>query len=189
MCTFPDIPVKKLRYSALIRERGGVGYYPTSATPFVHLDTDRVRAWPRVPRMELALLFPNGRTQHVPDDGGPITPEDVRSARAANSEVAQQIAEFHDLRTRPKPPIQVASLAPSLPQLLMQPRPWSGRPRSARAPPTESGLRSRRWRTNRCRSSSSARCRPPARARPRSCASGEMRVAAADPDTARHWIA
>ena len=44
---FPDVPVKKLRYSALIRERGGVGYYPTSATPFVHLDTDRVRAWPR----------------------------------------------------------------------------------------------------------------------------------------------
>ena len=46
---FPDVPVKKLRYSALIRERGVVGYYPTSATPFVHLDTDRVRAWPRLP--------------------------------------------------------------------------------------------------------------------------------------------
>ena len=83
---FPDVPVKKLRYSALIRERGGVGYYPTSAIPFVHVDTDRVRAWPRLPRMELALLFPNGHTQHVPDDGGPITPEDVRRARAANSE-------------------------------------------------------------------------------------------------------
>jgi uncharacterized protein YcbK (DUF882 family) len=120
---FPDVPVKKLRYSALIRERGGVGYYPASATPFVHMDTDRVRAWPRVTRTELALLFPNGRSQHVPDDGGPITPEDVRRARAANSEVAQQIAEFHELRTRPKAPIQVASLAPSLPQLLMPPRP------------------------------------------------------------------
>ena len=63
---FPDVPVKQLRYSALIRERGGVGYYPTSATPFVHIDTDRVRAWPRLPRQELALLFPNGRTQHCP---------------------------------------------------------------------------------------------------------------------------
>jgi uncharacterized protein YcbK (DUF882 family) len=83
--TFPDVPVRKLRYSALIRERGGVGYYPTSATPFVHIDTDRVRAWPRATRMELALLFPNGRTQHVPDDGGSITPEDVRLSRASNS--------------------------------------------------------------------------------------------------------
>jgi uncharacterized protein YcbK (DUF882 family) len=119
---FPDVPVKKLRYSALIRERGGVGYYPTSATPFVHMDTDRVRAWPRVTRTELALLFPNGRTQHVPDDGGPITPEDVRKARAADSEVAQQIAEFHALRTQAKAPMQVASLTPSLPQLLMPPR-------------------------------------------------------------------
>jgi uncharacterized protein YcbK (DUF882 family) len=60
---FPDVPLRNLRYSALIRERGGVGYYPTSALPFVHVDTDRVRAWPRLPRYELALLFPNGRTQ------------------------------------------------------------------------------------------------------------------------------
>ena len=182
--TFPDIPVKKLRYSALIRERGGVGYYPTSATPFVHLDTDRVRAWPRVPRMELALLFPNGRTQHVPDDGGPITPEDVRKARAANSEVAQQIAEFHDLRTRPKAPIQVASLAPSLPQLLMQPRPVDR--------PAPLGTRP----TDRERASLAALAdeplprlviAPTPASRPRSATasvtSGEMRVAAANPDT------
>ncbi|HEX2338275.1 MAG TPA: DUF882 domain-containing protein, partial [Hyphomicrobiaceae bacterium] len=89
---FPDVPIKKLRYSALIRERGGVGYYPTSAIPFVHIDTDRVRAWPRLPRNELALLFPNGRTQHVPEDGDPISMEDVKRARASNSELVQQIA-------------------------------------------------------------------------------------------------
>jgi hypothetical protein len=81
-----------------------------------------VRAWPRVTRTELALLFPSGHTQHVPDDGGPITPEDVRRARAANSEVAQQIAEFLEQRARPKAPIQVASLMPSLPQLLSAPK-------------------------------------------------------------------
>jgi hypothetical protein len=120
---FPDVPVKKLRYSALIRERGGVGYYPTSALPFVHLDTDRVRAWPRLPRTELALLFPGGRTQHLPSDGEPITKDDVRKAKAAQGEVAEQIAEFHELRTRPKAPIQVAALTPSLPQLLTPPRP------------------------------------------------------------------
>ncbi len=36
--TFPDIPLKQMRYSALIRERGGVGYYPTSGIPFVHVE-------------------------------------------------------------------------------------------------------------------------------------------------------
>jgi uncharacterized protein YcbK (DUF882 family) len=120
--TFPDVPVKKLRYSALIRERGGVGYYPTSATPFVHIDTDRVRAWPRLPRQELALLFPDGRTQHLPEDGGPITPEDARRARAGNAELAQQIAEVVQLHAHPRPPMQIATLGPSLPQLLSPPR-------------------------------------------------------------------
>jgi uncharacterized protein YcbK (DUF882 family) len=120
---FPDVPVKKLRYSALIRERGGVGYYPTSAIPFVHIDTDRVRAWPRLPRNELALLFPNGRTQHVPDDGEPISMEDVRRARAGNTQLVAQLAEFHQQRSQPRTSMQVASLTPSLPQLLAPPRP------------------------------------------------------------------
>jgi uncharacterized protein YcbK (DUF882 family) len=119
---FPDVPVKRLRYSALIRERGGVGYYPTSATPFVHLDTDRVRAWPRLPRAELALLFPNGRTQHIPADGEPLTKADVRKARAENPALVAEVAAFNDLRARPKAPIQVASLTPPLPQLVGPPR-------------------------------------------------------------------
>ncbi|HXF52726.1 MAG TPA: DUF882 domain-containing protein [Hyphomicrobiaceae bacterium] len=106
---FPDVPLKHLRYSALIRERGGVGYYPTSATPFVHLDTDRVRSWPRLPRHELALLFRNGRTQHVPVDGEPITPEDVSNARQSQAELAVEIAQFHELRQRPKTAVLLAS--------------------------------------------------------------------------------
>ena len=100
---FPDVPVKKLRYSALIRERGGVGYYPTSAIPFVHIDTDRVRAWPRLPRAGACPAVPQRPHPARAADGGPITPEDVRRARAANKELAAQIAEFHELRTRPKP--------------------------------------------------------------------------------------
>jgi len=95
---FPDVPVRNLRYSALIRERGGVGYYPTSAIPFVHVDTDRVRSWPRLPRHELALLFPSGATRHLPADGGPITPSDVASAQKAHRDLALQVAQFHDLR-------------------------------------------------------------------------------------------
>ncbi len=95
---FPDVPVQRLRYSALIRERGGVGYYPTSALPFVHVDTARVRAWPRLPRNELALLFPSGRTQHMPADGGPLTSEDARSARVRLASAGGEMAAFLDLR-------------------------------------------------------------------------------------------
>lgn len=185
---FPDVPVKKLRYSALIRERGGVGYYPTSATPFVHIDTDRVRAWPRLPRAELALLFPSGHTQHQPTDGGPITPDDVRRARAADTELATQIAAFHQQRAHPKPPLQVASLAPSLPQLLSLPK-LVARP----APPPVTGTRPSDG--ERARLAALAAEPPPrlvaeptpvAHSRPTEDARwGEMRVAAADPVTNR----
>ncbi len=110
---FPDVPIKNLRYSGLIHEKGGVGYYPTSAIPFVHLDTDRVRSWPRLPRYELALLFPHGSTQHQPADGGPISKEDVRVAQARYGELSQQIATFHDSRKiGMKPGIALASATP-----------------------------------------------------------------------------
>lgn len=119
---FPDVPLKRLRYAGLVHERGGVGYYPTSGIPFVHLDTDRVRAWPRASRQELALLFPNGRTQHVAADGGSISPADVRTAMA-NTELASEISDLRRQMTEPKPPVQMASLMPSLPKLLSAPKP------------------------------------------------------------------
>jgi uncharacterized protein YcbK (DUF882 family) len=108
---FPDVELKKLRYSALIREQGGVGYYPTSALPFVHIDTDRVRHWPRLPRYELALLFPNGKSQHQPADGGPITGEDVKVAQGRYRELSQQVAAYHGFRREPKVPVAVADAA------------------------------------------------------------------------------
>jgi uncharacterized protein YcbK (DUF882 family) len=105
--TFPDIPLKQLRWSAAIREVGGIGYYPTSGIPFVHVDTGAVRAWPRIPRSELALLFPDGRTKHSPADGGSLGKDDVRKARA-NKEVATQVAAYFELRNRPKTEAEIA---------------------------------------------------------------------------------
>ena len=68
----------------------------------------RVRAWPRLPRNELALLFPNGRTKHQPADGGSISKDDVRAAQAKHPELATQIADFLDYRTKPHMPMLVA---------------------------------------------------------------------------------
>ena len=68
----PDVPLEELRYAGLRLQRGGVGFYPTSGSPFVHLDTGKVRHWPEISRQELARVFPNGRTVHVPSDGRPM---------------------------------------------------------------------------------------------------------------------
>ena len=106
--TFPDVPLKRMRYSALVRERGGVGYYPTSGIPFVHVDTANVRHWPRLPRYELALLFPSGHTKYQSAEGGSISKDDVRAAQAKHPELATQIADFLDYRTKPHMPMLVA---------------------------------------------------------------------------------
>jgi uncharacterized protein YcbK (DUF882 family) len=67
-----DVSTSKLRVIALRKQMGGVGYYPSSRTPFVHTDTGSVRHWPRMTRSQLVAVFPKGRTLHVPTDGKPL---------------------------------------------------------------------------------------------------------------------
>lgn len=88
---FPDVSAKQLRNSALVREIGGVGYYPKSALPFVHVDTGKVRHWPRLPRLELAALFPSGETKHRPRDRKPITIADARRAMKKYPQIAARM--------------------------------------------------------------------------------------------------
>lgn len=68
----PGVPLKKLRDIGLKMQGGGVGYYPTSGSPFVHMDVGNVRHWPGISRKELARVFPDGKTLHVPSDGKPL---------------------------------------------------------------------------------------------------------------------
>jgi hypothetical protein len=68
----PGVSLKKLRDIGLRMQGGGVGYYPTSGSPFVHMDVGNVRHWPGISRQELARVFPNGKTLHVPSDGKPL---------------------------------------------------------------------------------------------------------------------
>ena len=68
----PGVSTAKLRALGLREHMGGVGYYPRSNTPFVHMDTGSVRHWPRMTRAQLAKVFPNGKTIHVPTDGKPM---------------------------------------------------------------------------------------------------------------------
>lgn len=68
----PGVSLSKLRVAGLRLQRGGVGYYPSSGSPFVHMDSGGVRMWPRMSRSELASVFPDGKTVLVPSDGRPM---------------------------------------------------------------------------------------------------------------------
>ena len=68
----PGAPLEGLREAGLRLQRGGVGYYPSSGSPFVHLDVGSVRHWPRMTHDQLAHVFPHGRTVHIPSDGQPL---------------------------------------------------------------------------------------------------------------------
>src|SRR6202020_2950 len=84
------IPLEQLREYGLRLQRGGVGFYPESGSPFVHMDTGGIRMWPRMTRGELARGFPDGRTVHTPTDARPLSGyalalADVRQRGAAPS--------------------------------------------------------------------------------------------------------
>ena len=68
----PGVPLEQLREMGLRLQRGGVGFYPESGSPFVHMDTGGVRMWPRMTRDELVRVFPNERTVQIPTDGRPL---------------------------------------------------------------------------------------------------------------------
>ncbi len=68
----PGVPLEQLRVIGLRLQRGGVGFYPTSGSPFVHMDTGNIRHWPRMTREQLVRVFPDGRTVHIPTDGRPL---------------------------------------------------------------------------------------------------------------------
>ncbi len=68
----PGIPLEQLREIGLRLQRGGVGFYPESGSPFVHMDVAGVRMWPRMTREQLVRVFPDGRTVQIPTDGIPL---------------------------------------------------------------------------------------------------------------------
>ncbi len=77
----PDASSSQIRAVGMKLQRGGVGYYPTANTPFVHLDVGSVRSWPRMTRDQLVRLFPQGDTVHIAADGRPLEGYEVAKAQ------------------------------------------------------------------------------------------------------------
>ncbi len=60
----PGVPLEQIRAVGLYLQRGGVGFYPTSGSPFVHLDTGNVRHWPAIATEEMPRLMAEGERIH-----------------------------------------------------------------------------------------------------------------------------
>ncbi|MGV7211751.1 DUF882 domain-containing protein [Bradyrhizobium sp. UFLA05-112] len=92
----PGVPLEQIRFAGLRLQRGGVGFYPTSGSPFVHLDTGSIRHWPRMTHDQLARVFPDGRTVHLPTDGTPLKGYELAKAdieRRGNGDDAATIGK------------------------------------------------------------------------------------------------
>ncbi len=100
----PGVPLEKVRTIGLRLQRGGVGFYPTSGSPFVHLDTGTIRHWPRMTHDQLVKVFPDGRTVHIPSDGHPLKGyalalADVEGRGNMPSEMSLEAAREHGVIT------------------------------------------------------------------------------------------
>ena len=93
----PGVPLEQLREYGLRLARGGVGFYPESGSPFVHMDVGGIRMWPRMTHEELARVFPDGRTVQIPTDGRPLSGyalalADIKTRGAAPSDTSLEAA-------------------------------------------------------------------------------------------------
>ncbi|WP_225112941.1 MULTISPECIES: DUF882 domain-containing protein [unclassified Bradyrhizobium] len=108
----PGVPLEQIRFAGLRLQRGGVGFYPTSGSPFVHLDTGSVRHWPRMTHDQLARVFPDGKTVHLPTDGVPLKNYELAKAeieRRGNGDDAGSKPNFFAALFRSKPAASAAS--------------------------------------------------------------------------------
>ena len=101
----PGVPLEQIRAAGLRLQRGGVGFYPTSGSPFVHLDTGSIRHWPRMTHDQLARVFPDGRTVHLPSDGKPL-----KGYRAGAAPTSRSAAMATMRPVSSKPSLFLASL-------------------------------------------------------------------------------
>jgi uncharacterized protein YcbK (DUF882 family) len=77
---FIDVGTATIRDIAMRMQAGGVGFYPTGSTPWIHIDSGTVRYWPRMSRDAMARLFPDGKTVFIPADGQPMSGYDQARA-------------------------------------------------------------------------------------------------------------
>jgi uncharacterized protein YcbK (DUF882 family) len=120
----PGVPLERLREVGLRAQRGGVGFYPTSGSPFVHMDTGSVRHWPRMPEAQLASVLAKGQLRYAVAQadtqqsapslfarlfgGGRTEAEDAKTAATAPAKPTRKPATAPETRTE-KPAVVAAA--------------------------------------------------------------------------------
>ena len=146
----PGVPLEQLREIGLRLQRGGVGFYPTSGSPFVHMDTGGVRMWPRMTRNQLLHVFPDGRTVYLPSDGHPLpgyalamadlrnrgqNPTATWSEEAREEGLDENIVLASDTSRKPAAPLTIAPAATRAVPVPAPARVAQAAPTPAPAPP------------------------------------------------------
>jgi uncharacterized protein YcbK (DUF882 family) len=112
----PDVSLESIRDAGLRQQRGGVGFYPSSGAPFVHMDVGSVRHWPRLPEAQLArILSTKGPTTRLASN----TPAAQKAQKARPAVVASRNTRDEDedaeVVARPSGRRVTASVAPQVP--------------------------------------------------------------------------
>jgi uncharacterized protein YcbK (DUF882 family) len=107
----PGVPLEQMRAVGLYLQRGGVGFYPTSGSPFVHLDTGSVRHWPAIAVDEMPRLMAQGQSLHTAAEATEVASNRRQPALLARA--GGRAAPDHDAvpatTSRPAPVISLAA--------------------------------------------------------------------------------
>jgi hypothetical protein len=112
----PDVSLESIRDAGLRLQRGGVGFYPSSGAPFVHMDVGSVRHWPRLPEAQLArILSTKGPTTRLASN----TPAAQKNQKARPAVIASRNTRDEDedaeVVARPAARRVTASAVPQVP--------------------------------------------------------------------------
>jgi uncharacterized protein YcbK (DUF882 family) len=108
----PGVQLEQLRAVGLYLQRGGVGFYPTSGSPFVHLDTGNVRHWPAVATDQMPRLMAEGQSLHTAAEATEIASNRRQPAVLARLGGARPAPDRDAVQAaRPAPVISLAAQA------------------------------------------------------------------------------
>lgn len=109
----PDVELQSIRDAGLRLQRGGVGFYPSSGAPFVHMDVGSVRHWPRVPQAQLARIMSKGPLTRLASNT-PAAQKQKSKAAVIAARNTRDEDEDTEVTTRPTSRRVTASVAPAL---------------------------------------------------------------------------
>jgi len=117
----PGVKLKTLRNAGLALQAGGVGYYPSSGSPFVHMDVGRVRTWGPTSPAEVVAAVKNGKrfnsgggsvVAFAGDDSGSKSKGLLARLFGGGADEEEDNAEIATPKAAVKPPKAVAKPKP-----------------------------------------------------------------------------